>query len=159
MKLYRIGPKMYLENYQGLGASYQDGGRWNRVGQPVLYFAQSPATALLEMGNYLPSPRLTPKNYQLGIYKLPDDLALDQISCDQLIDDWAQFPYPSSTQDIGGKWLDLNQSIGLIVPSAAVPAGLEKNILINPKHKDISHLKLIESTEELYNHRIFSGLK
>ena len=75
------------------------------------------------------------------------------------MDDWARFPYPSSTQDIGGEWLDQGQSVGLVVPSAAVPAGLEKNIVLNPRHQDISQLKLIESTEELYNHRIFSGLK
>jgi len=62
------------------------------------------------MGNYLPSPRLTPKNYQLGIYELSDNLTIDQITCDRLKDDWAQSPYPSSTQDIGDICLDLNQS-------------------------------------------------
>lgn len=64
MRLFRICPEQYLENYSGLGASYRDGARWNKAGIPVLYFALSPAVALLEMGNYLPSPRLVPKSYR-----------------------------------------------------------------------------------------------
>ena len=60
MQLYRICPQSYLQDFSGLGASYKDGARWNSAGLPVLYFALSPATVLLEMANYLPSPRLVP---------------------------------------------------------------------------------------------------
>ncbi len=66
MRLYRICPERFLENYSGLGASFQDGARWNSKGYPALYFALSPATAMLEMANYLPSPRLVPADYRLG---------------------------------------------------------------------------------------------
>ena len=72
MRLYRICPENLLENYRGRGASYQDGGRWNRAGLPVLYFACSASVAMLEMANYLRSPGLVPKSYRLGIFETGD---------------------------------------------------------------------------------------
>ena len=68
MRLYRIGRQAYLEDYRGLGASYLDGGRWNAAGIPALYFAETASVAMLEMANYLPSPRLVPTSYRLGIF-------------------------------------------------------------------------------------------
>ncbi len=158
MRLYRIAPKNYLEDFQGLGASYQDGARWNRPGQPVLYFALSPATALLEMANYLPSPRLIPRNYRLGIYEVPDTVAFRTLSFNLLPSDWALFPYPLSTQTIGGDWLDTGNELGMLVPSSAVSEGLEKIVVINPRHSVCAKIKLIKSTSDLYNKRTFTGL-
>jgi RES domain-containing protein len=158
VRLYRICPERYLENYSGLGASYKDGARWNRPGQAVIYFAASPSTALLEMANYLPSPRLIPKNYRLGIYELDKNAAIHVLPDTQLPDDWACFPYPRSTQQIGKDWLDKCNELGLLVPSSAVPQGLEKILVVNPRHPDIRHLKLVSSISELFNKRTFTGL-
>ena len=81
MELFRITRIKYLEDYTGRGGSFLNGarreasplGRWNLPGIPVLYFASTPSVALLEMANYLPSPRLIPADYRLGIYHLPDN--------------------------------------------------------------------------------------
>ncbi len=158
MRLYRICPERYLENFTGLGASYKDGARWNSPGQAVIYFAASPATALLEMANYLPSPSLIPKSYRLGIYKLDESASTNVLPDNKLPDDWAQFPYPVSTQKTGSDWLDKCDEFGLFVPSSAVPLGLEKIMVANPLHPDITYLKLVSSTAELFNKRTFSGL-
>ena len=158
MRIYRITPENYLENYQGLGASYRDGARWNRAGQPVLYFALSSATALLEMANYLPSPRLVPDTFRLGIYEIPNSLAAHTLPDTLLPADWAAFPYPISTQTIGGDWLDKSEEVGLLVPSAAVPQGLERIIVINPRHQGSQYIQLIDSSPDLYNKRTFSGV-
>lgn len=158
MRIYRISPEPYLENYQGRGAAYKDGARWNRIAQPVLYFALSPATVLLEMANYLPSPRLIPDNYRLGIYEYPDVLPIHTLPDSLLPSDWALFPYPASTQTIGGDWLDSGKEVALLVPSAAVPQGLERIMVINPLHKECSRIRLIESTADLYNKRTFTGV-
>ncbi|MBF0266681.1 MAG: RES domain-containing protein [Gammaproteobacteria bacterium] len=158
MQFFRIAPEQYLENYQGLGASYRDGGRWNKPGQPVLYYAKSPATALLEMANYIPSPRLLPANFQLGIYEIPDSVQYYELPEKLLPANWADFPYPLATQTIGGKWLEQCQTLFMLVPSAAVPKGLEKIIIVNPRHEECSKIKLIDSTHDLYNNRIFSGI-
>ncbi|PLC49578.1 hypothetical protein CR159_11615 [Pollutimonas subterranea] len=157
MQLFRICPEQYIENYSGLGASYRDGARWNKAGIPVLYFALTPAVALLEMGNYLPSPRLVPKSYRLGIYELPDSALCESLDRDQLPDDWPQYPYPESTQSIGTEWLKKCGALVLRVPSAAVPAGLEQIAVVNPRHPDCRQLTLVDIKTDLYNKRIFQG--
>ena len=78
MRLYRIGRQAYLEDYRGLGASCLDGGRWNAAGVPALYFAETASVAMLELANYLPSPRLVPTSYRLGIFEVPEDTAVDR---------------------------------------------------------------------------------
>ena len=158
MKLYRISSEKYLKNMQGRGASYQDGARWNRPGQPVIYFAFSPAVAMLEMANYIPSPRLVPKNYRLGIYEVPDNISRLEIPKEALPDDWSEFPYSITTQTIGGDWLDEGEKLMLLVPSAAVSGGLEKIAVINPLHAECSQIKLVDSTVNIYNERTFSGV-
>jgi len=158
MRLYRIAPTRFLQDSQGLGASYRDGARWNQPGQPVLYFALSAATALLELANYLPSPRLIPPSYRLGIYEFPNTLRYHTLPDGELPDDWAAFPYPTSTQELGGDWLTRGKEVGLLVPSAAVPEGLEKIMVINPNHPDCSEVRLIKATANLFNKRTFLGL-
>jgi RES domain-containing protein len=158
MRLYRIVPESYLADFRGLGASYRDGARWNRAGQPVLYFALSAATALLELANYLPSPRLIPAGFRLGIYDMEDASPFHTLPIDTLPEDWARYPYPVSTQTIGGDWLDRGDDVGLLAPSAAVPEGLEHIVVINPRHPDCAKLRLIASTAELFNKRSFAGL-
>lgn len=158
MKLFRVSPEEYLNDFRGLGASYTDGARWNRPGQPVLYFALSPSTALLELANYIPSPRLIPASYRLGIFEVPDNASFVSLPEDQLPDDWAKYPYPVSTQTIGGDWLDTKNELGLIVPSAAVPDGLESIAVINPNHPECGSIKLVSMASDLFNKRVFSGL-
>ena len=159
MYLYRIAPEKHLDNFQGLGASYKDGARWNKPEDPVIYFALSAATALLEMANYLPSPHLIPESYRLGVYQVPDNTQFYSLTDENLPDDWAFFPYPVSTQAIGSQWLKSNKELAMIVPSCAVPNGLEKIAVINPGHEDRKNIKLIKSISDLFNKRTFSGLQ
>ena len=76
MRLFRICHARYLEDLRGLGASYRDGARWNEPGLPIIYFAETPSVAMLEMAHYLPSPRLVPLGYRLGVYEVSDEVAL-----------------------------------------------------------------------------------
>ena len=103
MELYRITRIKYLENYTGRGGSFLNGARWNEPGIPVLYFATTPSVALLEMANYLPSPRLIPADYRLGIYHLPDNISISTLTTNNLPQDWSRYPYPSSTQVLGSQ--------------------------------------------------------
>ena len=56
MRLYRICHVCYLEDLRGLGASYRDGARWNEPGFPIVYFAETPSVAMLEMAQHWCSP-------------------------------------------------------------------------------------------------------
>jgi RES domain-containing protein len=158
MELFRITRIKYLENFTGKGGSFKNGARWNSPGLPVLYFASTPSVALLEMANYLPNPRLVPTDYGLGIYHLPDEISKQILKIEQLPTDWSQYPYPASTQNIGSEWLTNNTSLILVVPSVAVPAGMENIIVVNPLHPEIVSLKLVSVESSLYNQRAFKGL-
>lgn len=158
MQLFRICPESRLEQFDGLGASYKDGARWNSAGRPALYFACSAAVALLEMAHYLPSPRLIPASYRLGVYQLPDDVPVDVLSDDSLPDGWAEYPWPRATQALGDAWLAAGTGLILTLPSCAVAGGLERSALFNPRHADAGKLKLVRVIEHLYNERAFAGI-
>lgn len=158
MLLYRITKEKYLDNLSGLGSSYLNGARWNSRGFPVIYFALTPSVALLEMANYLPSPRTIPGSIRLGIYKLADSTSRETLSIDNMPLDWNEFPYPYSTQEIGSEWLASLRSLCLFVPSTASPAGLENIVVVNPLHPEIKNIKLDRVVLDLYNKRIFKGI-
>ena len=156
MWLYRICPESLLENYSGRGASYQDGGRWNRAGLPVLYFACSASVAMLEMANYLRSPGLVPKSYRLGIFET-GAIGYEQWGIEDLPARWNDYPYPAATQALGSRWLQATTSALLLVPSAAIPAGLENIALVNPVHPGARQLKLVSVENGIFNKRAFSS--
>lgn len=155
MQLYRICPDRYLEDYSGLGASFRDGARWNVKGSPVIYFATSASLAMLELANYLPSPRLVPPHYRLGIYTLSGRVKVDTWRVSDMPDDWNQYPYPISTQQIGTAWLKMRKRLALRVPSAAVPGGLEECLVVNPLHSAVNQIKLVDTKSNIYSERIF----
>lgn len=157
MRLYRMCPERYLEDYSGLGASYRDGARWNVKGLPVIYFATTASLAMLELANYLPSPRYVPPSYRLGIYTLSGRVKVDAWRVKNLPDDWNQYPYPASTQQLGARWLRARKRLALRVPSAAVPGGLEACVVINPLHSAIGQLKLVDTQRDIYSERIFTS--
>lgn len=43
--------------------------RWNSPMHPIVYFWAGTSVAMLEVGNYIPNPRLIPKDYLLGIFE------------------------------------------------------------------------------------------
>lgn len=158
MRVYRITKAEYLEVMTGLGASYQDGARWNFPGIPVIYFALSASVAMLEMANYTSSPRMVPPSYRLGVYELPGDAPFVKLELQDWPEDWADFPYPLSTQAIGDQWLRAGNDLGLILPSCAVSAGLGEIMLVNPAHPDAKRIRLLESHADIYNPRTFRAV-
>ena len=157
MRIFKIGPLRYLENFDGLGASYKDGARWNEQGHPVMYFGLSPSVAMLEMANYFPLPKFIPKDYRLGIYEIPGNL-VDTFDKANLPVDWDLFPHPMSTRAIGSSWLTSKANVGLVLPSSATPGGLENIMLINPLVKGSEKINLVDSQSKLFNERAFVGL-
>ena len=90
---------------RGLGASYRDGARWNEPGFPFVYFAETPSVATLEMAHYLPSPRLVPPGYRLGVYEVSDGVALERWHVHDLPEGWDRYPHPRTTRRMGTLWL------------------------------------------------------
>ncbi|MEL7983111.1 RES domain-containing protein [Vreelandella titanicae] len=156
MNLYRIAPERFISNFSGHGGSYRDGARWNEAGHPVLYFGTSASVAMLEMGNYIPNPRLVPKDYMLGIYKAQTE-AIETVELSDLPDGWDLSPPPTFTRSIGTEFLSLARNLILLVPSSAA-AGIDQIAVVNPLHPDIQKLSLIRTQSRIYNPRLFQGV-
>lgn len=157
MRLFRIGPDQHIDNMSGLGGSYRDGARWNSAGVAVLYFGTTPSVAMLELANYIPSPRDLPDSYRLAVFEAPDD-EVETWPVDRLPADWAEFPYPSSTQQLGTQWLRRREKLVLLVPSCAVAGGMENIAVVNPLHPGVSKIRLLEKYDAIYNERMFKGI-
>ena len=159
MRLYRICRADHLEDYHGRGVSYRHGGRWNEPGVPVLYFAATAGVAMLEMANYLPSPRIVPTGYRLGVYEVSGDLSVERWTAEDLPTDWDRFPYPRSPQRMGSDWLTRGSATLLVLPSAAVPGGLDDIVLVTPGRLDAASIRLSAVHERLYNPRAFASTR
>lgn len=159
MQLFRIGSERYLNNMDGRGSSYKNGARWNHEGTPVIYMGVSPAIAMLEMANYIERPELVPVDYRMAAYEVDDDVEFAAIEVGDLEDGWEYFPYPEYTQTIGTNFLDKREYLGLMVPSCTVPMHNDHGriIVINPFHPDISKIRLVDTSEKIYNERMFGG--
>ena len=157
MRLFRISSLEYLDDLSGLGASYQGGGRWNEPGVPALYFAQAASVAMLEMANYLPSPRLVPSNYRLGIFEVDDDILMEHWTLGEMPDDWRDFPYPKSTQRLGTDWLTHGQALLLAFPSTVVPGGLENTVIASPSRVCPETIQLRAAVADIFNPRAFAN--
>lgn len=117
------------------------GGRWNSVGRPVIYLADSLALAQLEKRVHTPMrpPRdlvaveaIVPAavvGSAEGVV-LPDHWDADNV-------DWSVGS--AASQYIGDDWLARGTSLLLRVPSVVVPVGW--NYLLNPAHPEARRVR------------------
>lgn len=122
--------------FSGEGARLY-GGRWNRVGQTVIYTAESRSLALLEMRVQDEPLRA---NYLLIPARLPATVSIETLDVNVLPKDWRTHAGREALQSLGGEWLKQQRSCVLAVPSSVMPA--ELNYLINPLHPDFKHISL-----------------
>ncbi|MEG3765472.1 RES family NAD+ phosphorylase [Alteromonas sp. 14N.309.X.WAT.G.H12] len=159
MKLYRVTNQKFANIFNGKGASYEYGARWNSAGYPVIYFALDIGTAMIESANYNPSYRLIPPSHCKAIYSVDDKVTIKRLPAKTLPADWDKMPYSSTTQKIGDEFLSAQNSLFLLVPS--VGAGLDdesKIAIANPNHPEIKKIRLIRKIRPVYSDSMFSGL-
>jgi RES domain-containing protein len=97
------------------------GGRWNRRGRPVVYLAEHPALAVLEVRVHLDLPlELLPDDYVLVHATLPTGSLLRLAAL------------PDDPLAAGEAWLNDGAAAVLRVPSVLVPHAW--NLLLNPAH-------------------------
>src|SRR6267142_668370 len=113
MRLWRISNHASLSGEGGLYAS----GRWHTRGRRVVYLADHPASALLEVMVHLEiDAEDLPTHYQLLGVDVPDDLPAARLEEAELADDWRA--KPASTQALGERWLREARTALIDVPSA-----------------------------------------
>ncbi|MCC8376148.1 MULTISPECIES: RES family NAD+ phosphorylase [Photorhabdus] len=132
MILYRLIRSKYVESaWSGTGAKLY-GGRWHNIGRPAVYVTTSVSLAVLEVLVHVGDDELL-TDFALLSIDIPEN-QIDILNIDTLPPDWNDPIPPVSTMEIGSEWLDVNDSIGLMVPSAIIP--YENNVMLNPMAKD-----------------------
>jgi RES domain-containing protein len=139
VRVYRIAKTQVIRDLSGTGAMLH-GGRWNRKDIPVIYTAESRSLATVEFLVHVSLLTLVPKNLSVASLEIPDDTVPEQVSVTDLPKDWRDYPAPPELADLGSEWAIAGRSLVLRVPSVVVPD--EFNLLINPKHPDISRVTL-----------------
>jgi RES domain-containing protein len=135
MVLWRISRHRDLSGTGGLRAA----GRWHYAGRPIVYLAESPAAALLEVCVHTSANDVPPEFTLLKIEG--PDIDVPSINSDELPDDWRA--RLEVTRDLGTDWLEKNESPLLRVPSAIVPE--TTNCLFNPAHRQAVEFRLVEA--------------
>ncbi|GAB3937556.1 RES family NAD+ phosphorylase [Mucilaginibacter myungsuensis] len=148
MLVYRITRNLYANDLSGMGARLY-GGRWNSVGQSMLYTASSRALAVLECLVHL-SATLIPDGFCIVTIKVPEDIF--EPDTDIFPPNWNAFPEPDILKRTGDFFLKENQNLLMKVPSAIVQE--EFNYLINPFHPKTALIKVTDVVPFTFDTRL-----
>ncbi len=151
MHIYRIAKTQYINDLSGEGARLF-GGRWNKVGDVMLYFSQNLSLSLLEIIVHVEYAKL-PLDYSFLEVEIPDSSIKNIQSIDFIEPKWSTEAAVNQLQMLGSNWLKRKESLAMRVPSAVMHQ--ENNILINPLHKDIAKLKIIKIDKMDFDPRLF----
>jgi RES domain-containing protein len=145
--VWRISNHAALDGGGGLRAA----GRWHSRGRPVVYCADSPAAALLEILVHLEIDlEDLPVRYRLLRIELPDGIAAERLDPAALPEGWKEDVM--LTRRLGDAWLLSRRTARLDVPSAIVPETW--NILLNPAHPDAARARVVAMGEHLLDPRL-----
>jgi RES domain-containing protein len=106
------------------------GGRWNSVGQRVIYVAESYAGAMLEVLVHA-NLSVPPKNHRVVRISIPERVNIEVLRPEDL-SGWDSEDVMVS-REFGDRWLGEMRTAVLRVPSV-ITEGRENNLLINPLH-------------------------
>ena len=152
MRLWRISNHASLSGDGGLHAA----GRWHSRGRRVVYLADHPASALVEVMVHLEiDAEDLPTHYQLLGIEVPDDVAVTALAETELPDGWRQ--QFAVTRARGDEWLRTGATALLRLPSAIVPEAT--NYLLNPAHADTARISIAIALRAPFDPRLMAFLK
>jgi RES domain-containing protein len=152
MVLWRISNYADLRGMGGLRAP----GRCHYAGQPIVYLAEHPALALLEILVHIEIAGVgqLPDRYQLLRVEVRDDVPVAEIAGADVPDDWRQ--NLGWSRGVGTEWLQTETSAVLKVPSAVVP--FAHNFLFNPAHPAADAVQIVDALHVKHDDRILKLL-
>ena len=147
MFFWRISNHLSLAGDGALRTS----GRWHTRGRRVVYCAQNPAAALLEiLVHFEIDIRDLPVRYRMLKIEAPDDVQVEHVAVDHLATDWPE--RTELTRALGDSWLTEGSTALLSVPSAIVPETV--NVLLNPAHQDAKRIAIVQAGEHAIDPRL-----
>jgi len=152
MLLWRISKHADLEGRGGLLAA----ARWHSQGRAIVYLAESPAGALVEVLVHLElEVSNLPSHYRLLKAEAPDDFKVDLARLEGLPADWTR--HLVATRSLGDEWLASGSSALLKVPSAILPETF--NLLLNPQHPAAKQVKVVWHREYPFDPRLVKRMR
>ncbi len=148
MELWRISNYADLSGGGGLLAA----GRWHTRGKRIVYLADHPASALLEMLVHM-DRELIPSTYRLLHVDVPEPVDIQKVDVERLAGNWRM--RPDLTRRVGDEWLDRSSTALLEVPSVIVPLG--RNFLLNPGHPDAAKISIADVVDASFDPRLIGG--
>jgi RES domain-containing protein len=143
MRFWRLARQCFA-TLDGLGA-YLNGGRWNRPGLPLVYCSEHLSLAVLEILVHLEvDPDGLPDEYVKIAVDIPRSIKLARI--DHLPIDL------EDTVGLGSRWFESSATLGLLVPSVVIRE--ERNLLLNPQHRDFPRLKVLDAQAFRFDPRL-----
>lgn len=122
-------------------------GRWNQLGTPMVYCADHPATALIEVLVHVDAEDL-PASYQLLEIEVPDRVRIEVAAVSSSwINDLQE------TRQLGTHFVASGTSPVLEVPCVTVP--FAKNYLLNPALLEEHGIKITGTTKHPFDARLF----
>ena len=147
MIVYRIC-KTYPPDYNpidGKGAA-KYGGRWNSIGRPAVYTAESLSLARSELTRHL-NLETVPDKYSVYEIEIPDlnylevRIGSDHISAPLPID-WDTDPESPTSKELGDNYLADPTVLAIKLPSVCDPKSF--NYLLNPKSNLFHMVKVVK---------------
>ncbi len=151
MIVYRLSRSKFKNDLSGKGAEMA-GGRWNSIGIPMLYTAESRALCALEIAVHT-QLNVVPDDYLMVTIEIPGISKKQEISASHLPEHWKSFPENSFTQKLGDNFCREGKYLALKVPSAIVQG--DHNILVNPFHPDFRLVKVVSMERFQFDQRLF----
>lgn len=150
MDLWRISRLPSLSGEGGLRYS----ARWHTAGRRMVYLAESPAGAVIEVLVHLELNETTwPEQYDLMRVAVPERLNIETIGPR----DKGWKSQLRTTQALGDDWLRSKRSALARVPSAILPETW--NVLLNPEHPDAAEVQIVETIRAEYDARLIAKLR
>ena len=143
--LWRISSYGDLSGTGGLRYS----ARWHSAGRPIIYAANHPAGAMVEMLVHLDRD-VMPDRFQLIEIEIESAAAILDLPVTSLPKDWLS--NLSATRAIGDAWLASASSLALRVPSVIVPDAW--NVLLNPAHSDAHKMRVVSARKVPLDQRL-----
>ena len=150
MLIYKLGPKKFAPDLQGIGAKLY-GGRWNHIDTACIYTSANKSLSMLEYSVHLKLATFKP-DLVFTTYEV-DPSHFHKIDVSDLPIGWDSIPTLKSTKDIASNhFKDNPESLGLIVPSIIIPD--ELNFLLNPLSSKFPEVKVLSVIDHHYDKRI-----
>ncbi len=150
MIVWRISNHADLHGIGGLRGS----ARWHTRGHPIVYLAETPSAAMLEILVHLEIEEDDlPTTYKLLKVEVDSAILFHTVELVTLPKDWRI--QPLVTRSIGDEWLTKGNTALLRIPSAIMPETW--NWLLNPRHSDAVRISILSVSTHHYDARLFGG--